>query len=154
MTIISLVLGMLFPSWQIAWIQNRESDNFIPSDEKNEWYRQLLEADLEKDPSNGRTVFYLANTYRDLGMWDKAIDMYLNKLKMPGQWIEEIVQSRFQLVKLYLAKKELHRAVEQANAIRSSGRLRPEPFYQLLRYYREAGDKAEAAKYLLLAQVC
>lgn len=125
-----------------------------PRDQKNEWYKALLEAEYERDPSNGRTVFYLANTYRDMGMMDEAIDKYEQKLAMSGQWIEEVVLSRHQLLILYLNhKNDVSKAVAQAEGIRRSGRMRPEPFYELCRYYREAGNLAESAKYLLLAQV-
>lgn len=125
-----------------------------PREKKNEWYKQLLEADYERDPTNGRTVFYLANTYREMGMVDEAIAKYNEKLSLSGQWIEEMVLSRYDLLVLYLKeKKDVAKAVEHAEAIRSSGRMRPEPFYELCQYYRENGDLAEAAKYLLLAQV-
>jgi tetratricopeptide (TPR) repeat protein len=125
-----------------------------PRDKKNEWYKSLLEAEYERDPTNGRTVFYLANTYREMGMVDEAITKYHEKLTLPGQWIEEVVLSRHHLLVLYLREKsDIDRAIEQAEAIRSSGRMRAEPFYELCRHYRETGNLVEAAKYLLLAQV-
>lgn len=87
-------------------------------------------------------------------MVDEAIDKYEEKLAMPGQWVEEMVMSMHQLLVLYLKhKKDVGKALEQVDGIRRSGRMRPEPFYELCWYYREAGDLAEAAKYLLLAQV-
>lgn len=103
---------------------------------------------------NGRTVFYLANTYREVGMLDEAMEKYHEKVAMPDQWIEEVVLSRHHLLVMYLNyKKDVDKAIEQAEAIRTSGRMRPEPFYELCRYYREKGNLAESAKYLILAQV-
>lgn len=140
---------------QIAWFKYYvDVTDTRPRDQKNEWYRTLLEAEYERDPSNGRTVFYLANTYRDMGLVDEAIDKYEEKLSMSGQWVEEVVLSRYQLLVLYLKQKnDPSKAIEQAEGIRRSGRMRPEPFYELCRYYREAGDLAESAKYLFFAQV-
>lgn len=140
---------------QIAWFRYYvDVTTTRPRDQKNEWYKHLLETEYQRDPMNGRTVFYLANTYREMGMVDKAIDKYNEKLALSGQWIEEIVLSRHYLLVFYLKeKKDLDKAVEQANEIRRSGRMRPEPFYELCQYYRVNNDVAEAAKYLVLAQV-
>ena len=37
------------------------------SGDKSRWHAQMLEADLAENPDSSRTVFYLAQTYRDLG---------------------------------------------------------------------------------------
>lgn len=50
---------------------------------------QLLRRELERDPTNPRTVFYLANTERDLGHAREAIDLYERRAAMGG-WGEEV----------------------------------------------------------------
>jgi hypothetical protein len=44
--------------------------------EKFERDLRLLSEDFEREPHNGRTVFYLAQTHRDLGRLDDAIRLY------------------------------------------------------------------------------
>ncbi|MCN9241533.1 glycosyltransferase [Streptomyces sp. RY43-2] len=56
---------------------------------------RLLMADLQRDPHNSRTVFYLAQTMRDLGETAKAIELYERRTTMGG-WEEEIYYSLFQ----------------------------------------------------------
>ncbi|MDX3314034.1 glycosyltransferase [Streptomyces sp. ME08-AFT2] len=50
---------------------------------------RLLRAELERDPANPRTVFYLANTERDLGHADEAIALYERRAELGG-WGEEV----------------------------------------------------------------
>lgn len=49
----------------------------------------LLEAEYEQDPFNVRTVFYLANTYRDLGRYDEALSFYHLRVHLAG-WQAEV----------------------------------------------------------------
>ncbi|MEV0000435.1 glycosyltransferase [Streptomyces sp. NPDC050848] len=56
---------------------------------------RLLSAELERDPSNVRTVFYLAQTMRDLGRTADAIALYERRAAMGG-WIEEVYYSLLQ----------------------------------------------------------
>ncbi|WP_241717934.1 glycosyltransferase [Streptomyces sp. CNQ085] len=49
----------------------------------------LLSEELSRDPGNGRTVFYLAQTMRDLGRKSEAIGLYERRAEMGG-WGEEI----------------------------------------------------------------
>lgn len=44
----------------------------------------LLEKELEKNPKNTRTVFYLAQSYHDSKQYKKAIAMYARRYNMPG----------------------------------------------------------------------
>lgn len=46
--------------------------------------RDLLEAELERNPDDARTVFYLAQTYKDMGVWDRASELYLQRAEMNG----------------------------------------------------------------------
>ncbi|MGW0735794.1 glycosyltransferase [Streptomyces sp. NPDC002851] len=50
---------------------------------------RLLRAELERDPANPRTVFYLANTERDLGHAEEAVALYERRAGMGG-WAEEV----------------------------------------------------------------
>jgi len=64
--------------------------------------REKLERDLAllqtahlEDPTDRRTVFYLAQTYRDLDMHDAAIAMYRKRAQMGG-WAEEVYWAHYQ----------------------------------------------------------
>ncbi|MGH1555157.1 hypothetical protein ACRAWF_34680 [Streptomyces sp. L7] len=50
---------------------------------------RLLRRELDRDPDNPRTVFYLANTERDLGHAEEAIALYERRARMGG-WGEEV----------------------------------------------------------------
>ncbi|MET7844977.1 glycosyltransferase [Streptomyces sp. NPDC005356] len=56
---------------------------------------RLLSAELERDPGNPRTVFYLAQTMRDMGRKEEAIAMYERRAAMGG-WVEELYFSQLQ----------------------------------------------------------
>jgi glycosyltransferase involved in cell wall biosynthesis len=57
---------------------------------------RLLSADMERDPANTRTVFYLAQTMRDLGKTDEAIALYERRAGMGG-WGEEVYYALLQV---------------------------------------------------------
>lgn len=66
-----------------------------------EKYRQdieVLEAALEKEPNNTRYQFYLAQSYRDLDAYDKAIEHYSKRVTMGG-WEEEVYISMLQVAR-------------------------------------------------------
>ncbi|WP_424212771.1 glycosyltransferase [Streptomyces sp. BI20] len=56
---------------------------------------RLLGAELQRDPTNTRTVFYLAQTMRDLGDSGAAIRLYERRAAMGG-WAEEVYWSLLQ----------------------------------------------------------
>lgn len=56
---------------------------------------RLLSAELERDPTNTRTVFYLAQTMRDMGSTEEAIALYERRAGMGG-WAEEVYCSLLQ----------------------------------------------------------
>lgn len=66
------------------------------SRDKLEGDRRLLEQAFLDDPHDTRTVFYLAQTYRDLDEPDLAIRFYLMRANMPGGYDEERYFARYQ----------------------------------------------------------
>jgi tetratricopeptide (TPR) repeat protein len=59
----------------------------------------ILEKDLEKDPKNRRSTFYLAQSYRDAGEYEKAIHFYEKRASMGG-WPEEIWNALYQIARI------------------------------------------------------
>lgn len=110
---------------------------------------RLLTADLERDPANTRTVFYLAQTRRDLGERDKAIALY-HRRAMMGGWDEEIYFSLLQVGELKAEEGDWPGAMDALVAAWEHRPQRLEALYELasrLRLqgrYRSAHAFAEA----------
>lgn len=68
----------------------------------------LLEQGIIEEPQNSRYKFYLANSYRDIGNYEKAIEWYKKRIE-DGGWVEEVSCSYEYLGKCYdaLGNKEL-----------------------------------------------
>ena len=60
---------------------------------------ELLREGLKKEPDNARYAFYLAQSLRDAGRSEEAIDAYRHRIAMGG-WIEEVYYSRFMIAAL------------------------------------------------------
>ncbi|MBK9261950.1 MAG: glycosyltransferase [Polyangiaceae bacterium] len=67
---------------------------------KPQRYLEMLMASFAKDSKNSRTVFYLAQTLRDLGRVDEALEYYEKRVSMGGGWEEEIFYSLYQIAVL------------------------------------------------------
>ena len=66
----------------------------IATPEKLRWHTELLEAEIRRNPDDPRTVFYLAQTYRQLGS-PLALGLYRKRVTMGG-WDEERFYSAYQ----------------------------------------------------------
>jgi predicted GH43/DUF377 family glycosyl hydrolase/tetratricopeptide (TPR) repeat protein len=110
--------------------------------EKLERDAALLERDLERAPDNARTVFYLAQTLRDLGEDERAIELYERRAGLGG-WDQECFYAAYQAGSL-LARRDDDRAVA---TLLGAWQLRPqraEALHELARFcrfrgWREAG---------------
>lgn len=109
---------------------------------------KVLEEAVAKEPNNTRYVFYLAQSYRDSGMHDKAAEWYQKRADMGG-WQEEA----------YVALLEVGKAKERMNShpfeIESawlkatySYPIRAEALYHLARYFRSKGMFNKAYAYI------
>jgi glycosyltransferase involved in cell wall biosynthesis len=56
----------------------------------------LLSGELDRNPHDARSVFYLAQTYRDLNRLEEAIELYRRRAGMGG-WEEEVFYSQYQV---------------------------------------------------------
>ena len=52
----------------------------------------LLRIEVERDPNDARSWFYLANSYRELKQYMEAIDAYTRRIALGG-WVEEVYTS-------------------------------------------------------------
>lgn len=128
------------------WIDDRNDGgckaNKFPRDEK------LLLEDLEADPINPRTHFYLAQTYRCMGEREQAIEWYKKRTELGG-WYEEVWYSMFQICKLYLEKGQPEDAEYWAEKAHKYNSYRAEAYYLMCKHFREVGKHWKAMHYYI-----
>lgn len=103
--------------------------------DKFERDERLLRQEMLEEPDNARTVFYLANTLRDLGRWEEVRELYLKRVAMGG-WAEEVFCARLEAARTGNHPLELWECW-------ASRPTRAEPLLALANYYAE--DPALAA---------
>lgn len=112
---------------------------------------RLLRRELERDPNNVRTVFYLANTLKDQGKYLEAIPFYERRATMGG-WYAEADYSWFMLSSCYLALRDVTKARQYAEKAALEGWYqRAEPLYYLAFYLHRQDNHALAWYYATLA---
>tara|TARA_Y100000310_G_scaffold328080_1_gene395567 strand:- start:195 stop:1220 length:1026 start_codon:yes stop_codon:yes gene_type:complete len=101
---------------------------------------KILEAEMEKDPTNTRYQFYLAQSYFDSKQIEKAEEAYAKRATMGG-WREEVFYSVFRvgLCKMMQGKPwpDAQDTFLQAWNIKPD---RAEPLYHLARIHRDNGN--------------
>lgn len=102
----------------------------------------LLSRQVRERPDDARAVFYLAQTYRDIGQIDEAVRWYERRAAMGG-WAEEVFYSLYQQGDL-LARRSWAEAVPVLLAAYNHRPSRAEPLYALAAGYRERGAYASA----------
>lgn len=98
---------------------------------------KLLKEEIEREPSNPRTVFYLAQSYRDMKQFEPALDLY-EKRALMGGWDEETWNALYQLGRIQQAGGYDWRVV--LNSYLQAYNFRPsrlESIYPIARFYRE-----------------
>jgi glycosyltransferase involved in cell wall biosynthesis len=104
----------------------------------------VLEAALMEEPDNYRYRFYLAQSYRDAGEYDLAIENYQKRVAAGG-WAEEVFISLLQIARLQHALNKDPKTVIDAFYTAYTYRpSRAEPLCDLAKYYRSLNmfDKA------------
>jgi len=109
---------------------------------------ELLTRDRERDPEDVRTVFYLAQTHRDLGNIDTAIRLYDERAAMGG-WAEEVFYSQYQAGALRAENGDWSRALTALLEAWQSRPARLEPLYEAVKLLR-AHNLHEVAHPLVL----
>jgi len=100
----------------------------------------LLEQGLIDEPDNLRYVFYLAQSYRDAGMFEKAREYFLKRAVAVG-WEEERWMAQFRAAQM-AERLGLDEVIIHREYLKSwiSNQSRAEPLYALARYYRLKKD--------------
>jgi glycosyltransferase involved in cell wall biosynthesis len=116
----------------------RFSANWDPAKGEQKLKRnlELLQQDFMANPTNSRTVFYIACTYRDLGLYDLARTYFIQRASMGG-WSEEVYFSRLEAACIKRDILELW----ECYALRPT---RAESLFWLSRFYQQRGEVDKA----------
>jgi len=98
----------------------------------------LLRRELEEDPGNARAMFYLAQTYRDAGMFAEAAEWYERRLAAGG-WDEERWFARWMLATCRAALGDEGGFVKGCLEAYAERPWRAEPLHALAGHYRTTG---------------
>jgi len=104
---------------------------------------RLLELEVVKNPNCARSHFYLANSYFDIGKFDKAIILYQKRIEIGG-WEEEIFYSYYRMGKAYKYLNNMPKAINCFLEAYQTHPGRAEPLHSLILIYRES-NKPELA---------
>ena len=99
---------------------------------------ELLRQALQEDPTDKRSMFYLANSFRDLRKWKEAEVWYLERIKAGG-WREEVTCSFEELGRCYEMMKRPEQAIDTWIAGYEWDPSRAECLYNAVRLLRERG---------------
>jgi glycosyltransferase involved in cell wall biosynthesis len=111
---------------------------------------RLLTTALEKTPNNDRYTFYLANSYKDSGQKEKAIETYKHRATLEG-WIEEVWYSYFMVGRLYRDIGEHEKAVYYWMEAYNAFPKRIENLYEIATHYRNRGKNEIAYMFYRMA---
>ncbi len=102
----------------------------------------LLKRDLARNPQNPRPVFYLAQTFRELGNRELAVEYYRRRVELGG-WDEEVFYANLQ-EGIIRAEEDSELALATLLEAWERRPSRAEPLYELARLHRRRGDFAVA----------
>ena len=111
---------------------------------------RLLKQGLVDYPDNDRYTFYLANSYRDNGDNQLAIDTYTKRIELGG-WIEEIWQSYYNIGKCHMRMKNPAAAIYAWTEAYHAHPARIENLYEIVSHYRQTSKHGMAYTFYLLA---
>jgi len=108
--------------------------------------RELLLQGIIDEPKNSRYHFYLGQSFKDLGEYEKAMDYYGQAIKL-SSWVEEIFYSKYQIGNCL----ENLKCIDSAKlSYLEAWEFRPnraEPLYRLARICRNQKEYQQAYLY-------
>jgi tetratricopeptide (TPR) repeat protein len=112
---------------------------------------RLLTKGLEEEPNNGRYHFYIANSFYDNGDYLKAIEYYLQRIKLGG-WIQEVWYSYYRLGLCYKNAGEIEKAISTWLDAFDFYKYRLENIYEIVYYYRCVGKQKIEYEFIKIAR--
>jgi glycosyltransferase involved in cell wall biosynthesis len=114
-----------------------------PREEKFRRDIDLLNGYLKDHPDDPRSVYYLAQSFKDLGDYRTAAELYRRRAHLKG-WAEETFHARYREGQMRYKLGELERAVWCLLEAWSFRPSRAEPLRSLAQIYRQRGVHAAA----------
>jgi len=111
---------------------------------------KLLKKGLEENPDNDRYTFYLANSLRDAGRIQEAIDTFKKRIEIGG-WIEEVWHSYYSIGNSYKTMGDMEKAIAAWVDAYNYHPKRVEALYEIISHYRNHGKNKAAYLYYLAA---
>ena len=118
--------------------------------DKTERDIRLLKKGLEDVPNNDRYTFYLANSYRDAGQNENAIETYKKRIQIGG-WIEEVWFSYYSIGNSYMRMGQEEHAISAWMEGYNAYPKRIENLYKIIEHYRVRGKNQIAYEFYLIA---
>lgn len=120
-------------------------------DNKFERDIRLLTASLDKNPDDPRAVFYLANSFFDVGRFEEAIKWYTKRTRMGG-WFQEIWVSYTRIARAHVKLQRPEMAEHFFWMAYETDPRRTEALLELIRLHRNAGRRTTASALLTLCR--
>jgi tetratricopeptide (TPR) repeat protein len=111
---------------------------------------RLLKKGLEDEPENERYMFYLANSLKDAGYTEEAIEMYKKRIKSGG-WVEECFFSAYNIGNIYKTNNQMDKAIYYYLEAYNIYPNRTENLYEIINFYRLKGYNSIAYHFYTLA---
>lgn len=111
---------------------------------------RLLTKGLDENPNNDRYTFYLANSLKDAGHFERSIDMYRNRIRIGG-WVEEVWYSYYNIGLCYRYLGQIEKAITTWLEGFDFYPQRLEGIYEVIKHYRETGKNKLAYLYYVAA---
>lgn len=112
---------------------------------------KMLQEELIEQPTNVRTHFYLAQTFKCLGQKEESIEMYKRRIALGG-WFEEVWYSHYMIANQYLELKKPEEAELWILKAQAFNNYRAEGLYILVKHFRIVGQQWKAMHYYLEAK--
>ena len=129
---------------------NDIGDGGSKSDKFERDVRLLLDG-LKEEPGNVRYHFYLANSYKDSGQFDKAIEYYHKRIAL-GDWEQEIWYSYYNIGNIYEAQGKMPDAIVYWLKAYNQNPLRLENIHKIVQHYRVIGECKTAKMFYDIAR--
>ena len=111
----------------------------------------LLKKGLETEPNNDRYTFYLANSLKDSGEKEEAIETYQKRIEIGG-WVEEVWHSYYSMGRCYQEIGNMDGAIRSWMEGYDAFPNRVENLYEIVQHYRIIGKHKLAQLFYDLGQ--
>lgn len=133
------------------WMESRRLGARNLTGDKPQRDIAVLLKGTEDEPDNERYVFYLAQSYHDIGDFANSLKWYKKRFKM-GRWAEEAWYAAYRVGNCYKHLGDIpsfEKWMLKAHAYRPQ---RAEPIYQLAEYFRVNSQHYKAYHYIQLGR--